>query len=1214
MHGSPPISVARVAAAFVALHAALFALHWVWPIRLLSDLIPSSKLVGLANPLLFIAVAISFWGATAPTPGSPNVASLLRRARIACAALLVAVSAMYVLGTATGLPFGLDAVVRTAGQPPSHAFRLSPNSGLAFLLTGGAFLLFARPLERWRRVAFVACALAVAFIGLAGVVGHLVGLEALYRLPTINRILLPTAIAFTVVGAGLWGLHESVQQVPLHQIEGRITRRTLGVIALVALGCGVTGFAVMRENFEASFANNLQLTANTAATSLAHTVKSGLLFPKTIASRSAVAEALERLADRPTDEAARQFVQRVANNIVGAPLSSAEFYSVSDTLVARAGTSLRGHPAVEQPLKGSEQAASLGWNQGYFLVAKYDIHRAGRRVGRILTEQRLPLFDQLLANVRAANESSDAAVCGIEQARAVCAPTRFRQEVFSIPLYDADGQPAFPIVRALFGQTGVQFAKDPRGIEVVSAHAPIDTFGLGLAVKTDVSTLYAPLRSRLALLATAVVAIIALAIYALRSQVRPVVGRLAESERSLKAMIEQQAELVSLARPDGELTYVNPAYARHYGLRPEQMLGHNLFDHVEPADRDGVRNAIESVLRSGQAANHENRILRTDDGASRWIAWTNSRQSDRLGQPLLHSVGRDITERKQAEEQLAANARFVRGIADHVPALVTYVDSEQRYTFANAQFALRLGMDPAEMIGRTVRELRPEFYDNVLAPHLGAALRGEPRTFDGASVIDGRTVHYRVSYVPDLGPDGRVRGCYSLTVDITAVREAEQAAQQARLAADRVAEDLRLLFDAMPASLSLWSANGTLLAFNQQFAALQANTEEAPRVGVTLNALLRAAVRQGRVPEARGCEEAWIAQRLRQFQQPGESSIRAQAQGGWRRLLEVRLPDGRVLGHSVDVTELVTAQTEASVARQRLNDAIEALPAGFELYDTEDRMIIVNSTMKALYPQIADLLEQRLTFAQLVRANWERGGISVPDNDIERWIAERQQQRRQGGSTRTQQLAGGRWVRSYDRRTQEGGVVGVRIEITELIERDRELARLNDELQRMAHTDPLTLTANRRLFERRLAESFAVASAQGTPLALVLFDIDYFKRFNDHHGHPAGDACLRRVAAVLTAASRGPRDLTARLGGEEFVVLLPGADAAGACATVQRCMELLRDAAIAHGDSPLGDHVSFSAGIATLRPGEAPEQLLARADAALYEAKLAGRARWHLAG
>jgi diguanylate cyclase (GGDEF)-like protein len=205
-------------------------------------------------------------------------------------------------------------------------------------------------------------------------------------------------------------------------------------------------------------------------------------------------------------------------------------------------------------------------------------------------------------------------------------------------------------------------------------------------------------------------------------------------------------------------------------------------------------------------------------------------------------------------------------------------------------------------------------------------------------------------------------------------------------------------------------------------------------------------------------------------------------------------------------------------------------------------------------------------------------------------------------------------VRTYERRTRDGGLVGVRIDVTELMERDRELARViaaldaaNAELRGQAETDPLTGVANRRRFERELG----VACAAGQ-VSLLLFDIDYFKRFNDHHGHPAGDACLRRVAAVLTASLRGPGDLAARIGGEEFTVLLPGGGAEGACAVAQRCLELLAEAAIDHGDSPLGQHVTFSVGIAVGNAGISPGSLIERADAALYEAKREGRARWQL--
>lgn len=105
------------------------------------------------------------------------------------------------------------------------------------------------------------------------------------------------------------------------------------------------------------------------------------------------------------------------------------------------------------------------------------------------------------------------------------------------------------------------------------------------------------------------------------------------------------------------------------------------------------------------------------------------------------------------------------------------------------------------------------------------------------------------------------------------------------------------------------------------------------------------------------------------------------------------------------------------------------------------------------------------------------------------------------------------------------------------------------------------------------------------PLALLILDIDCFKRLNDHHGHPAGDARLRRFTAVLTASLRGPTDLAARLGGEEFTVLLPGEGADGAYAVAQRCIELLAEAENAHGDAPLGPRVTFSVGMAVGRSG-----------------------------
>lgn len=181
-------------------------------------------------------------------------------------------------------------------------------------------------------------------------------------------------------------------------------------------------------------------------------------------------------------------------------------------------------------------------------------------------------------------------------------------------------------------------------------------------------------------------------------------------------------------------------------------------------------------------------------------------------------------------------------------------------------------------------------------------------------------------------------------------------------------------------------------------------------------------------------------------------------------------------------------------------------------------------------------------------------------------------------------------------------------------ERTAELAEANRQLERLARTDPLTGVDNRRSFVEQLQKCWGDTAPPRRPLSLIALDVDAFKAYNDAYGHPAGDACLQRVASLLRAALADlpARSLLARVGGEEFVVLLPDTSAAAdACRIAETLRVVVLEGAIRHEHSPVAAVVTISLGVAVTQPqaGTDPQSLIERADAALYRAKLAGRNR-----
>lgn len=215
-----------------------------------------------------------------------------------------------------------------------------------------------------------------------------------------------------------------------------------------------------------------------------------------------------------------------------------------------------------------------------------------------------------------------------------------------------------------------------------------------------------------------------------------------------------------------------------------------------------------------------------------------------------------------------------------------------------------------------------------------------------------------------------------------------------------------------------------------------------------------------------------------------------------------------------------------------------------------------------------------------------------------------------------------RWLYSRDMvfsRTNDGKIkqsLGTSQDITQrkqaelaLLEAEANLRQANKELEKLVNTDGLTKIANRRCFDHHLELEWHRLYRENKYLSLILFDVDYLKKYNDFYGHQLGDECLIKIAQAVEKVVYRSADLVARYGGEEFVVILPNTDEKGAMIVANKVNAAIKNLAIPHQTSEVSNTVTISLGISTMIPilELSSATLLEQADQALYQAKKQGR-------
>lgn len=1135
---------------------------------------------------------------------SAKMAGGFRAAMFLALGFTGAIFLQHILSADLGVDFSRQGL---SGLSMEHPGRLAANTCIGLLLAEACILLLSRtsaigPKRGW---GIYLGAYGAGLIGLLGILGHVFQLEALYEWYRQNDMALATAASLFCLGLGLAvRLHQRLRaQNGPPNADQRITYISALLLISVAAVSVLVGFGTIKGGAETIIRRDLLQLADTRramlvgemlqARDMAHSALAGQNITRLVL-------ALKGGSDR---NEARENLAQAARRLKSAAIDSVEFENASGERIDP--SEARDVPGLRIPLRGSMSDSALLWDGGLVLEANVPIGESDQNLGRARVRVRLvPATDLLFSKGRAPSE--ELKLCASLEGVLKCFPSRQIPHVHEAPA-SQPGERAlpYPIALALEGKRGTDRFIDLQGRPVLGAFEPLDDSGLGLVQRIDAIDVYSPVEGRLLAVIVLPFLLAFAGVYVLRKRVRPLIARIIASE--------QRA-------------------------------------------RDSEREA------------------------------------------------------RTARKALEQSDQRLRDVTEHVPALIAYVNLEERYEFANGYYRDALGIEPEKVLGQTMQEILGDAAYARVRERIVQALAGYPIAWENWIDVHGEQRYFKGSYMPDYGAGTAVKGMYIVAHDMTASRRAEEA----RKSSD---ERFRLITES--------ASEYAILGLDPQGQVETWNSGAQKIKGYAAEEIIGRHFRCFYTPEdvAQGLPEAL----LRQAEQTGRADsegwrIRKDGSRFWASvtLNALRSEAGDLRGYGKvtrDLTERKATEEALKASSRQLQTMTDNIPALISYLDSEQRFRFANRAYaewfgsekgsplgqslreyygEAAYAVIRPHIERALAGERVTyeRELATRGGIrhmqvtAVPDvdgdgsirglfvlmNDIterkaaevllaasedrlrtiannlpalvcmidrqhvfrfnnrtyERWLG-RPLETITGHSLREvygeeiyaklapsiEQALGGERVKfeidflGRDGRThfargvyvpqKEGdgtvsGIYGLINDVTSVKEAEAQLWRL-------AQLDSLTGLANRYQFEERLTAALARPHDRG--FAVMFLDIDRFKSVNDSMGHETGDDVLKEFANRLVQSVR-PTDLVARLAGDEFVVLLEGLHTGDEAQFVARKIlhAIRRRFEIRQFLIP----VSTSIGIAVCRPEDRDiKDLLRRADAALYQAKAAGR-------
>jgi len=644
------------------------------------------------------------------------------------------------------------------------------------------------------------------------------------------------------------------------------------------------------------------------------------------------------------------------------------------------------------------------------------------------------------------------------------------------------------------------------------------------------------------------------------------------------AIVAQSRDMVIFFRPDGEIVWTSPACRTLFGVEPEEFIGRNGMELIHPDDLDRVIDQFMSIPELGDHVCVEFRVV-DQEGNVRWIE---ELATNLVDDPLVGVIVgnlRDITARRHAEQRSEFKGMLLAAVGQPVVA----TDLEHRVTFWNHAAELTFGWSESEAMGKPMSELVPPWHGWQGKAAEIAPLQRSGESWSGEFWVRDRSggpVAVEVTTTP-VFDEGEQVGTVAVSKDLS--ERLEAAATTARLAS---------IVESSGDAIYSWDVGGTVISWNRGAETLLGYTESEV-VGRHVSVLF---------PEdLAGQMEQIFSAVLAGETVKHDDTRRVTSDGRELRVSltasPVRGQDGSIVGASViarDITERAELLQSIDEERRRLGDAQRSAHLGnFEIdrltgesHRSEEMLRILGIgpgdmdrgvDFQFVHPEDAPRVREVFEAALAGERNLEiTHRIVRPDGEI-RWVVSR---------TCSFEDPAGRFLS------------GTMLDITELHE-----ARV--ELEQLAYFDTLTGLANRTMLTSQLTDVLEAAASSTTPTAVGLVDLDRFKVVNDRLGHGTGDAVLSAVAARFSAQLLDG-DVLGRFGGDEFVVVRAACSAAGAMELGVSLNEALTEPLV------LGERrfeMSASVGMVLVEPGGTAEDALRDADAAMYQAKAAGRGR-----